>query len=1008
MSKQHIQVIAAARDRESLRPVLAALEEKRVSSAYTGSTPDPKGLILVALSANLYADEAARLQVLELVATGAKHILPLRLDAAPIEPSLKAALYALNIISTEGRTPGQLADRIISALPRRRWLPAVLAAAALVLVIAAGAFLLRSPEETPAVQEPAATAAPVFPAGLTAEDLEKVKYVTILGGSFYWSEDADPANAGLEHYAYSSFDDEGLHWYSCENGHEIETARWGDLSFLSLLPNLTGIDIACAEVGALPDLAQLPRFRYVTLSVCTLPDLDWLAGSSLGRFSADSINISDYSVLNSCEKLWSVTIFTGPTVTDLSSLAPAGLQELTLYAYDGGITDLSGLSVSSKLKTVRITGTNITNLDFLAGKTALEQLFLENVYPLADISGLQNLPRLTDLQISDCPHLRDAAPLGSLTQLKSLHIFGCELLRDFSCLSELPALSNLSLYAGRLENLNFLEGLADNAGYFSLSVSNVEDVSALSFIKHYSRLDFGCDYGQANEVLAALQGGTVNELHLNGAQGIDLSALPTVKVALGLDGSNLEDLSALPALEITRLELSNMQNLRSLAGLENLPNFVAHRLFTLNITGCPRLADWSALEGKDLNAFSLRNAFAVPDFASFKTQSLELENIADVTDLSFLAGLDRSVQYNPLCLRGFEEVRDLSPLQGINIHCLQIPPQLAEQAEELVRAGTVNFYEVVYPEGGWDNDYELTLFSLEELDTLPDALLRHVTSLCLAGDELFSRDTQEMNEEWSWDSKKQESVMTPMLYNRETGEQHPVQRGSVTDFSRLSKLTGLRQLTLVNQPLQSLEGIQALENLEYLDLMCCPALTDVSAAFALPQLRELCFRGCPVTSVQGVQNLRQLVRLDIFHCPVEDLSPLALLDYSTAERDGGFNLDLDERLATEDLSALSAVPCFNYLNINNIPSALWAPYVADAPVSHFCSCGGFDNDADFAAFVQAHPGLIDLRVPWCEVLTDLTPVLALGELEVLQVSPTMEDALASLEGCSYSFRLECD
>ena len=60
----------------------------------------------------------------------------------------------------------------------------------------------------------------------------------------------------------------------------------------------------------------------------------------------------------------------------------------------------------------------------------------------------------------------------------------------------------------------------------------------------------------------------------------------------------------------------------------------------------------------------------------------------------------------------------------------------------------------------------------------------------------------------------------------------------LTDFSKLSKLTGLEELSLQFQPFASLEGAQYLDRLWKLEVAFSPALTDASAAFTLQQLEE--------------------------------------------------------------------------------------------------------------------------------------------------------------------------
>ena len=121
-----IRVLCAEADSERLRPVLDALLKKglRVSDARNAGKND---IILAALSENFYADPEGTDALLGLIGAGAENVLPLQLDGVPVPDTLKNALYARNIIPAAGREPVQIAERIVSALPRKkRRLPLVL------------------------------------------------------------------------------------------------------------------------------------------------------------------------------------------------------------------------------------------------------------------------------------------------------------------------------------------------------------------------------------------------------------------------------------------------------------------------------------------------------------------------------------------------------------------------------------------------------------------------------------------------------------------------------------------------------------------------------------------------------------------------------------------------------------------------------------------------------------------------------------------------------------------
>ena len=188
----------------------------------------------------------------------------------------------------------------------------------------------------------------------------------------------------------------------------------------------------------------------------------------------------------------------------------------------------------------------------------------------------------------------------------------------------------------------------------------------------------------------------------------------------------------------------------------------------------------------------------------------------------------------------------------------------------MVDSGLLDNYEVTYPEGWWEPiEPHVELMSLEEIDTLPSALLSRVTVLTLAGDAIVPDENAWVEEDWNTDP--------PTLYIRYDGEDERVlvEPGTLTDLSILSKLTGLEGLSVYAQPqLTSLEGIETMGGLKRLNIYQAQALTDASAAFTVQSLEELSLRFTALSSIQGVQNLYALRRLDVNDSPVADLSPL--------------------------------------------------------------------------------------------------------------------------------------
>ena len=200
----------------------------------------------------------------------------------------------------------------------------------------------------------------------------------------------------------------------------------------------------------------------------------------------------------------------------------------------------------------------------------------------------------------------------------------------------------------------------------------------------------------------------------------------------------------------------------------------------------------------------------------------------------------------------------------------------------------------------------ISLLSLDELDTLPDALLCRVERLWIVGDQIIDPDRYEIWEQWE-DGKEQPAVV---LHDRETDEETPVEQGELTDLSRLAKLENLHELALAYLPLADLSGIQELSSLDWLHVIDCFTLTDASAAFALDSLEGLEVRNTPVSSIQGVQNLTELMHLNVGSTQVSDLSPLT--GHPSLEE---LRVDWDESIT--DLTPLLTAPKLRLVVVSN-------------------------------------------------------------------------------------------
>ena len=1033
--RKKITALFSAADREKAQPILDALRAKGFRIA-EDEADRAGGAVLLFLSAAFAADEQAQERFFARESAG-REIIPVDLDGAAQPELVKTALIAKNAIAAQGRTAEEIAERISSAeafREKKSPLPKLLiAAAALLLTLGAGIWLWRAgaPKEPEAAPEPTAEA-PALPDldsfGLSAADLEKIGSMVIIGDRVYpYTIDQYSANYYYPEwtdYASVSREADGQHYYSFEDGGEIPLTRYDDLGVLALMPKLTRLTLVGVETEKMPSLAALDSLESVQIYNCSVGGCAWLAGTNITNVAFGSSDVSDFSPLSECKKLRNASInIQGGAESDFSGFAPPNLKELRLWSNYDTALELSALSACKAMRTVELFNLSVRDLDFLSGSDLIAELTISGLHELGDISALGRMRNLQKLSVYDCPRLSDISALGSLNALEELNI-NSNTIRDFSPIGRCGKLQTVSLCSDTLHDASFLAGLSklfqielqvnalqnvdflreiSPASAINLKLQgSVADYSGLEAVSRYNGLILIPNGPTLDRALPYLQGADeIKYLELFHLKPSDWALVPKPSQSLGVFKSDrLRNLEGFPAWELGRIDLkfSDLPHLRSLQGIEAASGLDSG-MPAIEVRGCPVFTELGLPKGTVLRQLTLADTLIAPSLQGLSLYTLRLENIVELEDLGCLVGLDTARRCS-FELVGLDKLTDLSMLGHFRGDTLTVPPQLEEQAEELCQKECFRRWYVAYPEGGWQaNDVEVVLESLDELETMPKALLRHVRSLVLAGDRLVEPRGAYGSYE-KWDNK---GHVIPML--QLDGEEIEMGRGALKDLSALTGLTGLEELVLWNQPLESIDGIQAFAELRRLEIRWCGELRDVSPAFTLQNLGSISLHGSRAESIQGVQNLPELISLDLSYSAVTDLSPLAEGSFDTAAREwGGLRLDI-QGVSVEDYGALGAIGCPLILNVEGADSERWADGLDGAELKELLFFHSDFDGESFAAFVRKHPELRVLWMPWNESIDDLTALLELPELERVDVSYTMEKAVQSLEGKKFGFEL---
>lgn len=833
--------------------------------------------ILAFLSADFYADEAKQNEFFAAKDSGVP-LIPILLDDSPMPEIMQQAMYAKNsLIASRYPTDKALAERILTAEAFRN--PTVTPAqkkasrtgligfcAAAAIVLAAGVWMvtMRTPKISEVIMEQ------IVSFGLTQHDLKKIQSVRIAGEGYEFGETGETAT--LDGYSrilsqngsdmdldFPSDSSDGKSFQESIAHTEYDERRWEydgetltikeyDLDFLSVLPNVKVLNLVMVKADALPDLSGLKSLERLNMYDCDIPDITGLAGSSITWATLHGNTIQDYSPLSQCRNLTTLNLELGEQPCDLSTVAPPQLNSLILYDPFGsaGNPDFSGMRDGSKLEHLSICGKGLTDMTHISELSDLKSLFLTDVPNLQSFKGLSKLPNLqsliqtTGISFSDSyiSTVKDAeAELGKCTNLTELMIAGDLDSTDF--LNNLTKLSSLVIHNVNRADLAFLNRI-DGSQEVSIQSSNLTCSEPIQQ-KHINYLFLNFFNGSYEENIGdALKNTDIRALSLMNAKDLDKPFFPDSLEELVLYGST-----------------------STLTDLKNLPK----SLKKLNLYAT-EVQDWTGLEELTLEELRLTPSFTMPDFSTVHvSSSLTLENFPRLTNLDCLKGLlDRQSGLN-LSFPGCHNLKDISILEGYQGGTLGVPPHLNREARLLVESGYFRSFEVVYSSPFEKKEaMEFTLESLDDLKLMTEDELAGIEVLAIAGDRIFDPSSSYAAISFSTNEW--------VIHNQKTNSRIYPGAGVISDFALLEKLPNLRSLTLMNQPLTSLDGIQKLDKLEELNVSNCPNLTDISAAFTLPKLTVINACASPVASIKGIQNLSRLDELNISHTNISDLSAL--------------------------------------------------------------------------------------------------------------------------------------
>ena len=271
--------------------------------------------------------------------------------------------------------------------------------------------------------------------------------------------------------------------------------------------NLKSVHISnCKHLEDIKGVLACNSLQTLSLSGC--PGLhnttSWSHPSSLKELRVfDCGTQQSFIGLQYATVLEKLTIFDCANVETLDDLACPKLKRLML----GGCTKLAnidGVRNLGRLEDLYISDSkHIEGISVLSHLKGLRKLQLINCagYPkgcgpdtlLQDITPLEHMSNLSEVEISGYDALENIAPLSKLTALTKLRISGCEKVTNIEALAGCTTLEGLSLTSLPIETIEPLRTLINLVDLNLAGSKNIRDITAIEAFQNLKRLTLtGC------------------------------------------------------------------------------------------------------------------------------------------------------------------------------------------------------------------------------------------------------------------------------------------------------------------------------------------------------------------------------------------------------------------------------------------------------------------------------------------------------------------------------------
>ena len=416
--------------------------------------------------------------------------------------------------------------------------------------------------------------------------------------------------------------------------NDAEIASELQFTYLGVyLPDSQTPVVVPERIISMKDLAYFPNLKTLTLIVSGVDGIEGLKScTSMEELTLYCIGLEDAAPLASMHDLQKLYI-RGAELdeNDLQTLGQLSNIEYLSLPYCKKATSIEPLGSLSKLKTLDLSGSEVTDIQALSNLNTLTELDMSNT-KISSIQALSNSTSLTILDLGGMFELSDFSALSGLTNLEKLDLDSTSII-DLIPLEKMTKLEHLNLGSTSVEDLSPLKNLVNLKSLY-LDYSSVSDLSPLQDMTEMETLML---YDTYISDLSALRG---------------MRNLRTLEVS----ETEVHDLSPLRNLTNLRELLVECDGISDLAPLKNLTNLEELVLSSANVSDITPLTDLVNLEELHLSYTHVSNLSPLKNL--LKLVGLTIMD-TDITDVSPLKGLPLQYIYADDDLK--QELQEMFP-----------------------------------------------------------------------------------------------------------------------------------------------------------------------------------------------------------------------------------------------------------------------------------------------------------------------------------------------------------